>query len=76
MEFERIRWPEDERDPERGDALELDRYKCSGCGELLNDRQRDQAVRVGSWVDRGTGVELFEILKTAQPKKIAFHQPA
>jgi hypothetical protein len=27
MEFERIRWSEDERDTERVDALELARYK-------------------------------------------------
>jgi phage terminase large subunit GpA-like protein len=48
----------------------------NGCSGLWNDRQHDQAVRVGSWVDRETGIELFEILETTRPKKIALHLPA
>lgn len=52
MVFENIRWPEDEKDPERIKNKQLAWYECSSCHEHWDDHRRDQAVRAGCWVPR------------------------
>jgi len=72
----RIRWTEDVRDPEAVERDELAWYECEHCGAHWSDRQRDLAVRMGQWIERRTGMELFAHLKEHRPSKIGFHIPA
>ncbi len=76
MEFDNIKWPEDERDPERIENKRLAHYKCCDCGELWDDEHRNKAVREGQWQARGSQLELFAYLRAHKPKKIGFHIPA
>jgi phage terminase large subunit GpA-like protein len=76
MEFERIKWPADERDPEKIEAKKLAWYECSGCGARLDDFDRDRAVSIGHWCERVSGTELFAWIGQNRPKKIGFHLPA
>jgi len=76
MEFDNIRWPEDERDPEFVLQNNLARYKCDHCPALWDDNARDLAVRRGQWVERQSGLEIFTHLKTHTLSKIGFHIPA
>lgn len=79
MEFDRIRWPQDEavrRDPEGVQARRLAWYACETCGACWGDNDRDKAVRLGQWRARGTGLELMAHLRAHRPAKIGFHIPA
>jgi phage terminase large subunit GpA-like protein len=78
MEFDRIRWPKDVRDPVRVETEELAWYECAGpaCGECWTDAHRDQAVRLGEWRERETGLELGAYLRGRKPRKVGFHIPA
>jgi len=72
----RICWPADERDPEVVEREKLAWYECEHCKEHWTDRMRDLAVRMGAWIDRGSGLELIKYLKKHRPSKIGFHIPA
>ncbi len=76
MEFDRIKWPKDERDPEKLEASRLAEYDCSGCDHSWDDETRDRAVRNGHWRSRGSLLELFVYLNANRPKKVGFHIPA
>lgn len=92
MAFKRIKWPEDERDPERIESRDMAWYECRHCKSRWGDHKRDAAVRWGQWRARTRseegrlrempdpegkgGEELFEYLKKHRPRKIAFHIPA
>jgi phage terminase large subunit GpA-like protein len=76
MDFEHIRWPEDERDWKKIETRQLAWYQCQMCGSCWGDAKRNMAVRMGQWRARDDGVELFEYLQTREPKKIGFHLPA
>lgn len=79
MEFDRIKWPQDEavaRDPESVQARRLAWYECEMCGTCWDDNDRDKAVRLGQWRSRGTGMELQAHLRTHRPAKVGFHVPA
>lgn len=79
MTFERIRWPEDQRDPEVILARRLAEYHCDNalCPKTAwDDSIRNQAVRRGEWRERGTGLELSAYLDLYEPLKVGFHIPA
>ncbi len=79
MEFDRIKWPQDEalkRDPEAVQARRLAWYECETCGSCWDDNDRDKAVRLGQWRARGTGLELTAQLRAHRPAKVGFHIPA
>ncbi|UQZ90682.1 terminase [Deltaproteobacteria bacterium Smac51] len=76
MKFDNIRWPENERDPEKVLKDRLAAYHCEHCQALWDDADRNRAVRVGQWIERGSGLELFTHLATHQPMKLGFHIPA
>jgi phage terminase large subunit GpA-like protein len=76
MDFDRIKWPKGERDPETIEASRLAGYDCSGCPDSWDDEARDRAVRKGYWRARGSHLELFVYLNAHRPKKIGFHLPA
>jgi len=76
MEFDNIRWPEGERDPEKVLKDKLAVYQCAHCPAKWDDANRDLAVRKGQWVERASGLELFAHLETYHPGKIAFHIPS
>jgi phage terminase large subunit GpA-like protein len=76
MDFDQIRWPEDERDPKKIEAGELAWYECQACEEKWSDAKRDMAVRMGQWQDRASGLELFACLEKYKTKDIAFHVPS
>lgn len=76
MTFDQIRWPQEERDPERVLAGRLAVYQCGHCGAQWTDADRDRAVRKGFWVEQTSGLELFAHLHQHQPSKIGFHLPA
>ncbi len=67
MTFENIRWPEEEKDPEKIKGGHLGWYECEDCGEHWDDFRRDQAVRAGSWVPR---------VRRDRPASVGFHLPA
>ena len=76
MVFDRIRWPEDERDPGRIESERLARYLCDGCDACWDDGDRRRAVAAGEWRERDSGLELSAHLKAFQPAKIGFHIPS
>lgn len=77
MSFEQIRFPDDERDPNIIEAQGLAWYECEHCSAKWDDHQRDQAVRLGGWVSKGTEcLELFAYLEKYRPRKIGFHLPS
>ena len=76
MEFDQIKWPEKERDPEKIEAEKLAWYECSKCGGKWDDHLRNKAVRAGEWRDASSWMELSKCLKKYRPKKIGFHIPA
>ena len=76
MQFERIKFPADCRDPERMETERLARYECAGCQAQWDDEDRNRAVRAGEWRERDSGVELFALLRRERPVKIGFHIPS
>lgn len=75
MEFKDIRFPKDERDPEKILTGKLAYYVCSFCGVHWDDRARDKALLGGIWLARDDGRELFKYLREERPEKICFHSP-
>lgn len=71
-----IKWPADERDPDRIETAELAVYRCEHCGVDWTDYQRDQAVRGGVWQAKGDGRSVTAYLEAYRPRRIAFHLPA
>ncbi len=76
MIFDQIRWPEDERDPEKVLGGTLAWYECPHCAAHWIDADRDRAVRAGNWVEEESGRELFAYLESNHPVKIGFHIPS
>lgn len=76
MIFENIKWPENERDPERVESMGLARYVCPKCRTEWDDDDRNLAVRDGLWQDPETGLMIFDYLDEYRPKKIGFRIPA
>jgi len=76
MDFDHIRWPKDERDPEVVRARRLAWYECGQCGVCWDDNDRDKAVRLGEWRARNSGLELAGHLRAHRPAKVGFHIPA
>ena len=76
IEFKRIKWPEDQRDPRKIIEGKLAYYACSHCGATWDDRKRDKASQGGIWFARDDGRELFAYLRAERPAKICFHSPA
>lgn len=80
MLFERIGWPDKETDaePTAEDVLaqRLAFYPCEHCGAVWGDSDRDRAVRLGEWRERGSHFPLSACLAGRPPAKIGFHIPA
>lgn len=81
MEFDQIKWPEDQRDPETVEQKKLAWYECKHCKKTWDDGMRDKAVRNGHWraealEDKHLGLELFAYLRMYRPSKIGFHIPS
>lgn len=70
-----IKWPAEERDPEKIKNHDLAWYQCS-CGAKWDSHQRDRAVREGQLRAKGDGRELFAYLAAYKPVHIAFHLPS
>ncbi len=66
LEFENIKWPEGERDPEviRDTAY----YECEKCGHHILDSDKDEILAKGEWVPWK--------VKTNKRRKIGFHLSA
>jgi phage terminase large subunit GpA-like protein len=78
MDFdeEHFKWPEDERDPERVEGLDLAWYECDSCRARWGDEERNEAVRNGEWRSRDKALSLKTYLQSFKPKKIGFHIPS
>ncbi|MCE1273870.1 MAG: phage terminase large subunit family protein [Chlorobiales bacterium] len=76
LSFAQIKLLEPESDPQAIIDRDLARYCCSGCGEMLTDRQRKKALNDGVWHAKGDGRELFAYLRAVNPEKICFHSTA
>ncbi len=67
MDFDRIRWPADIRDPRIIRRRKLAVYECVFCGMSWDDHRRDLAVRAGQWrADR----------VVERPRAVGFHLPS
>ena len=55
--WERVKFSEDVRDPERIEADGLAWYQCSACDERIEERDRAEMVSRGVWIPRGMSVE-------------------
>lgn len=67
-----VRWPEDEKDPERLQSARLAYYACPGCGLVWDDFKRDKAVRLGHWFEEKSGLEIMTYLRRFRPRSIGF----
>ncbi|MBN1106913.1 MAG: phage terminase large subunit family protein, partial [Deltaproteobacteria bacterium] len=76
MEFDRIRWPEEERDPEKIESQNLAWYECKHCNDRWDDYRRDLAARRGQWRSRESAQALRAYLFQHRPAKIGFHIPS
>ena len=76
MNFDSIKWPENERDPGKIESERLAWYKCEKCGVKWDDEKRNLASRKGEWRSRGKGIGLSTYLKIYNPMKIGFHLPS
>ena len=54
MAFKHIKWPANERDPEKISGEELAHYGCPHCQSEWDDHRRDLAVQAGVWYARTT----------------------
>jgi len=90
MVHENVRFPEDQRDPEKIEEQKLAYYVCSHCGVQWDDRQRDRGLIVGEWFarlrnwkeERDKGNQWGhdprprkEYLFAERPKKVGFQSP-
>lgn len=77
MEFDRIRWPKDIRDPKKVVRKKLARYVCERCENGWTDDHRDLAVRRGKWVPF-TGKGIFGEFSDPpeRPVAVALHLPS
>lgn len=71
-----IKFPSDERDPEKIKNEKLAWYECDNCQSKWDDDKRDQAALKGQWRDSHRGLELFTYLETYRPANIGFELPA
>jgi phage terminase large subunit GpA-like protein len=72
MEFDRIFWPKNCREPRELIRNHLANYQCKICVAVWDDYTRDEAVRAGRWVPRlKEGEE-----KPQRPQVIGFHLPS
>ena len=84
MILDRIRVPEDMRDPNEIQKSLAAWYECEGCGAHWDDQERNRAVRMGFWRERpkktdddsSPGLGLEEYLEKHRPQKIGFHMPS
>ncbi len=76
MSFDRIKWPKDERDPERIEEKKLAWYECAHCDARWDDTLRDRSVAACEWRDEATGLELNTYLDRHRPMRVGFHFPA
>lgn len=72
MHFERLRWPDEVRDPDAVQRHALARYHCVACEAAWSDLDRDLAALRTEWRTEAGG-DLFAVLKEANPHKIGFH---
>jgi phage terminase large subunit GpA-like protein len=78
MDFERIHWPGDIRDPRLVRRKKLARYDCAHCGMEWDDYLRDKAVSACEWQcvkldDSGQWVAAEPIVR---PLAVGFHLPS
>ena len=71
-----LRWPDDERDPNRIEDGSLAWYECERCQGHWDDAKRDRAVARGEWREERTGLPLFSHLRQHKPRRIAFRLSA
>jgi phage terminase large subunit GpA-like protein len=76
MDFDHIKWPENERDFKKIEDEYLAWYECRHCGSSWGDAKKNMAVRMGHWHSRKTDMELMECLNKHRFTKIGFHMPA
>ncbi len=77
MEFDRIRWPQEIRDPKKVSRGKLARYVCSECEVGWTDEHRDMAVRRGCWAPfNGSGIFGTFSEAPARPSAVALHLPS
>ncbi len=88
MQFDQIKWPKQQRDPDVVKNEKSARYECEHCKSLWSDHDRDRAVRAGhwkhlpgGWLGRKNekfepGEQLYKFMWHNKPKSIGFHIPA
>lgn len=75
MRFDRVRVPENERDPKKIKSQKLAWYECEHCNARWNDYDRDRAALHGKWMT-DEGVDPSAYLEAHQPDLVGFHYSA
>lgn len=57
-------------------ARDVAYYECERCGGRIEDIHKPQMLRLGKWISREHGLELFEEIRRYRPRKIGFHLPS
>lgn len=87
MIFNQIKFPKEERDPQKIKSKNLARYECQHCQALWTDADRNRAIQRGIWKARGPewkpddphpkpGLTVNRHLMKYRPKSIGFHLPS
>lgn len=63
-----LRWPADERDPERIEALDLAMYHCEACEEPIPHRYKQGMLLAGKWVPECCTIDDEGVIHGERPK--------
>lgn len=73
LKFSQIKWPEDERDPERIRMRRIAWYECEGCTEKILDYHKPGMLLNGVWCPEGCTVRTRK--KSEKPKRVSDDAP-
>jgi phage terminase large subunit GpA-like protein len=69
-----IKWPRDERNPNRIVSERLAWYECAACAEKIRDHQKPGMVKNGRWVPAGQKLIAGELVGPSPPRRrVGFH---
>lgn len=73
---EHYRWDEDVHTAKELGIRQKAWYVCDGCAMEWMDAERDEAVRLGEWREKDSGMALERALEVHKPHTIGFNAPS